>query len=43
MAGNRKMIFEPAYHFSRKNATVVLAQAAETQTAKAKREKPTQN
>ena len=43
MAGDRKMIFEPSYHFARKNATVVLAKAAETQTAKAKREKSTQN
>ena len=43
MAGDRKMIFEPSYHFARKKATVVLAKAAETQTAKAKREKSTQN
>jgi hypothetical protein len=27
MAGDRKMIFEPAYHFAGKNATAVLAQA----------------
>lgn len=26
-AGNRKMIFEPAYHFARNGTTVVLAQA----------------
>jgi hypothetical protein len=27
MAGDRKMIFEPAYHFAGKNTTAVLAQA----------------
>ena len=43
MAGDRKMIFEPAYHFAGRNATVVLAQAVETQTAKAQHEKPTQH
>ena len=27
MAGDRKMIFEPAYHFAGKNTAAVLAQA----------------
>jgi hypothetical protein len=31
MAGDRKMIFEPAYHFAGKNAKSVLAQAVEIQ------------
>jgi len=31
MAGNRKMTFEPAYHFLGKNTTAILAQAVEIQ------------
>jgi hypothetical protein len=31
MAGDRKMIFEPAYHFAGKNTTAVLAQVVEIQ------------
>jgi hypothetical protein len=31
MAGDRKMIFEPAYHFAGKNPTAVLAQVVEIQ------------
>jgi hypothetical protein len=31
MAGDRKMIFEPAYHFDGKNATAAFAQAVEIQ------------
>jgi hypothetical protein len=30
MAGNRKMIFEPSYHFAGKETTAVLAQTTET-------------
>ncbi len=30
MAGNKKMIFEPAYHFAGKETAVVLAQANDT-------------
>ena len=29
MAGGRKMIFEPAYHFAGKSTTAILAQAVE--------------
>jgi hypothetical protein len=29
MAGDRKMIFEPAYHFAGNNPPAVLAQAVE--------------